>query len=169
MTSVILFLIFLAICIAYGYPRTISRNDVVYSASAGSSDEPHNSAGPTVFSEKSAVIKLPDGTYANTRSFHRIRINGTCMSPIDINHGDEWLAIKINPKKDLSSQIKHNDVLLIYLADTNRYKIRRVKKFIDEKTLDTYSFNPDGSEHQSSRPHKADSIMGVVKYRLSQN
>lgn len=88
------------------------------------------------------------------------------MSPIDINNGDEWLAIKINHKKDLRSQINVGDVLFIYLADTNRYKIRRVRRFIDDKTLETYSYNSDRTEHTSRKPHVAESIMGVVKYRI---
>ena len=167
MESVFLFLIFLLICFGYGYPRIVMQNDLVYSAFAGSSDDPHNSESPAVTSEKSRVIKLPDGTYANTKSFLRLRVNGICMSPIDINNGDEWLAVKINRKKNLRSQIKAGDVLLIYLADTNRYKIRRVNGFINDTTLDTYSYNPDQTIHASRKPHVAEAIMGIVKYRLS--
>ena len=110
---------------------------------------------------------MPDGTFANTKSFHRLRVNGTCMSKIDINNGDEWLAIKINRKKTLREQINVGDVILIYLADTNRYKIRQVNKFINDTTLDTYSYSTDNTIHYSSKPHVADAIMGVVKYRLS--
>lgn len=84
-----------------------------------------------------------------------------------MNNGDEWLAVKIDRKKNLRDQIKVDDVLLIYLADKNSYKIRKVKGFINDTTLDTYSYNPDRTEHKSSKPHVAESIMGVVKYRLS--
>lgn len=168
MASIYILLIFIAICICYAYPRLIKQDDVVYSAFAGSSDEQHDSVTP-VFSERSSVIKLPDGTYANTKSFHRLRVNGVCMSPIGINNGDEWLAIKINRKKSLREQINIGDVLLIYLADTNRYKIRRVRNFIDDFTLATYSYNRDNTEHNSRNPHIANTIMGVVKYRLSSN
>ena len=168
MESVFLFLIFLFLCFCYGYPRIVkrNRNDVVYSAFAGSSDEPHDSKSPVLLSEPSRVIKLPDGMYANSNSFHRLRINGVCMSPIDIKNGEEWLAIKINHKKSLRSQINIGDVLLIYLSDTKRYKIRRVYDFIDDSTLDTYSYTPEGKVHKSTKPHSANTIMGVVKYRL---
>ena len=89
------------------------------------------------------------------------------MSPINMNNGDEWLAVKIDHKKNLRDQIKIDDVLLIHLADKNSYKIRKVKGFINDTTLDTYSYNQDKTEHKSSKPHTAKSIMGVVKYRLS--
>lgn len=166
MVSIYILLIFIAICICYAYPRLIKQDDVVYSAFAGSSDEPHNSESPVLTFEKSRVIKLPDGTYANTKSFHRLRINGVCMSPVDIKNGEEWLAKKINHKKSLRSQINIGDVLLIYLSDTKRYKIRRVHDFIDDSTLDTYSYTPEGKVHKSTKPHSANTIMGVVKYRL---
>lgn len=167
MSAVIIFIIFILLCFCYGYPRVGMKNsDKVYSASAGSSDEQHESVTP-IFTEESTVIQLPDGTYANTKSFHRLRINGSCMSPLNMNNGDEWLAVKIDHKKNLRDQIKIDDVLLIHLADKNSYKIRKVKGFINDTTLDTYSYNQDKTEHKSSKPHTAKSIMGVVKYRLS--
>lgn len=166
MASIYILLIFIAICICYAYPRLSKQDDVVYSAFAGSSDEPHDSESSILTFEKSRVIKLPDGTYANTKSFHRLRINGVCMSPIGINNGEEWLAKKINPQKSLRTQINKEDVLLIYLSDKKRYKIRRVHDFIDDSTVDTYSFTPEGKIHKSTKPHSANTIMGVVKYRL---
>lgn len=167
MSVIFITIIFLAICIAYGYARMSDHNDFVYSAFAGSSDEPHDSSYPTVITEPSRVIQLDDGTYKNTKSFHRLRINGNCMAPIDINNGDEWLATKFNRKKSLKSQVKVNDVLFIYLPDTKRYKIRRVRKFIDDKTVDTYSYNEDRTEHSSSRPHSTDTIKGILRYRIN--
>lgn len=167
MTSIYIILIFLAICLCYGLPRLRNRNDLVYSAFAGSADEPHNSENPVVVSKASKVIKLPSGLYANTNSYHRLRVNGVCMTPSNINNNEEWLAKKINKKKDLKTQIRTGDVILIYLADTKRYKIRKVANFINDTTVDTYSFNASGEIQMSSKPHSKETIMGVLQYRLS--
>ena len=32
--------------------------------------------------------------------------------------------------------------------------------------MNTFYYNADGSEHMSSQPHKTDTLIGVVKYRV---
>lgn len=161
-------LIFFAICAFYGFARLKKSEDCVYTVSAGSADE-HNADNRQcdIVKCESRVVQLPDGTYASTSHYYRIRISGTCMEKQEIMNGEEWLVRKIKRSQNLRKQVKVGDVLFIYLQDTGRYKIRRVKSFIDDETVETYSYDKSGNEHISSKPHSIEAIRGIVAYRLS--
>lgn len=167
MSAIYATLIFFAICALYGYARLKKSEDCIYSVSAGSADE-HNADNRQcdIVKSESHVVQLPDGTYASTSRYYRIRINGTCMERQEIKNGEEWLVRKIKKGKSLRKQVKVGDVLFIYLQDTDRYKIRRVKSFIDDVTVETYSYDKNGNEQMSSKPHSQATILGIVAYRL---
>lgn len=169
MTSVLPYLIFAAICVAYGILRTRKpHTDKVLPANAGSISEPHDVPADGIITDKeSSVIRLPNGMYANTRSYYRIHIIGGCMTTIGIRRDEEWLASKLKKRKKITEQIAKGDVLLIYLVDKNIYKIRRFDSVDDNGKLRTYYYNEDGSVHESSKPHAPESVMGVVRYKVA--
>lgn len=169
MTSVFIYIIFATVCIAYGILRSKkSHIDEVLPTFAGSISEPHELPSDCNIEKKeSFVIQLPNKSYASTRSFYRIFIIGECMEKIGINQNEEWLASKLNKRKKVTEQITPGDVLLIYLKDKNIYKIRRFDHLNEKGFLETYSYNPDGSVHMSSKPHDPMSVMGVVKYKIA--
>lgn len=167
MTTIYATILFILICIFYGASRMKSYKENIYPASAGSVNEhPDSCSQCDIVESESKVVRLPDGTYTNTRKYYRIRINGSCMTFQDINDGEQWLAKKVSQKKSLRSQVAEGDVLFIHLKDTDRYKIRRVKRFVDDDTVDTYSYDKEGNEKPSSKPHRKEVILGKVAYRL---
>ena len=93
--NVIIFVLFLVLCGLYLW-LVRNKKDTVYTTFAGSSDEPHGGCCQCrLYTEESKVIKLPDGSYRNTASFHRIKISGNCMSPVNIHSDEEWFAGKM--------------------------------------------------------------------------
>lgn len=168
MTSTIIILpIFILLCVLYGVARSYNNTDEVLPAHAGDDEDSHGHSPCecTVKREKSRIIQLPNGLYANTKSFHRVAVVGTCMEKIGIMSGDEWLAEKIKSKK-LKERLKSDDVLLIYLKDKNEYKLRRLRKVLPAGQFATYYYKPDGTEHDSRNHHSSESILGVVRYKL---
>lgn len=65
-------------------------------------------------------------------------------------------------KTTLSSRLKINDIVLIYLNDQDfkGYKIRKIKEIKQDKVLTSYYLN--GDEKKSSKPHYNKDILGVV-------
>lgn len=168
MNTVVIYILFIAVCVLYGVVRTRKPIDKVLPSYAGPlSEHTGNSNDFEPTKKPSCVIKLPNGKYANTRSYHRIRIIGECMEVIGIHKNDEWLADKIkhSDKNSIINKISRGDVLLIYLEDKNQYKIRCFENLDDNGNLITYSY-PNGERHDSSKPHSPSTVMGVVKYRL---
>lgn len=170
METIILIAIFVLICVGYGVIRTIgSKKDRVYNAKAGGAGEGSAESDIIpILTEQSKVVKLPNGYYANTHKFHRLKVNGNCMSPVNINDQEEWLAEKFNNNKSLCSQIKKGDVVLIYRKDKDDYKIRRVETIDAERNeLVTYWYQDNGEKKVSSKNHGKDLIMGILRYRIA--
>ena len=98
----------------------------------------------------------------------RIFVHGHCMEPIGIMDKSQLFAKKIRPHTNLALQVKHDDILLIYLADVQKFKIRRFDKYDKDNNLQTYRYNPTTGEIiVSSRPHTPQSVVGVVKYKYA--
>ena len=106
------------------------------------------------------------GKTVSTRNMIRIVVNGDCMKPRNITEGTQLYVEKIAKDSDIKGKIAKGDILMLYLSDTKKYKIREFKEFTPEGALDTFYYNPDGSEHPSSRPHHRGTLVGVVKYRI---
>ena len=96
----------------------------------------------------------------------RVVVNGDCMRPRNIVEGTQLYVKKISKKADVSKVIQKGDILMLYLADSKKYKIREFKEFTEEGAFRTFYYNSDGSEHISSHPHKRNTLVGVVKYRV---
>lgn len=106
------------------------------------------------------------GKIVSTRNMIRVVVNGDCMKPRNIEEGTQLYVEKIAKDADVSDKIKQGDILLLYLPDTKKYKIREFKSFISEGTMNTFYYNVDGTEHPSSQPHRRETLVGVVKYRI---
>lgn len=106
------------------------------------------------------------GKTVSTRNMIRVVVNGDCMKPRHIEEGTQLYVEKIAKDADVKGKISQGDILMLYLPDTKKYKIREFKSFTPEGAMSTFYYNADGSEHLSSQPHKRDTLVGVVKYRI---
>lgn len=140
------------------------KMDNVLPSYAGPLSEHEEKGDFKITKSPSQIIKLPDGMYANTHSYHRIKIIGKCMEQIGIHKEDEWLASKFSNSE--KKNLKKGDVLLIYLREQNRYKIRCFDYYDNNKDLITYSYK-NNEKKISNKPHKLSSVLGIVKYKLS--
>lgn len=162
-----LFIIFIAICIAYGYTSK-SNVQMQWATEAGAVGDSNPDELRSYTRKVNACFFVHAGQRLDSRDFYRIEIHGTCMMPRGINDREHWLVKPINKKKDIKEQIQINDVLLLYLADQDEYKIREFRGYTGENSdlLDTYRYDNDGKDVKSSRPHSFDKVMGVVAYRI---
>lgn len=159
-------IILAVICVLYGIAsKQYAKKDRVMEVEAGPVAGSSDCAFHTK-TEPSRLVRLKDGRYVNTRDYIRIIVKGNCMRPRNIQDGEEWLVERINKWKPLDRQIKQRDVLLIYLADKNLYKIREFKDFNGNGLLNTFYYEENGTEHASSHPHTPESVRGVVRYAI---
>lgn len=97
----------------------------------------------------------------------RVIVHGHCMEPRGIMDCSQLYVQNIANDKDFSLQVKHDDILLIYLPDKNIYKLRVFDKYLDQDLLLTYRYNPQtGDRIDSSKPHNRKNVVGVVKFTL---
>lgn len=131
-------------------------------------------AGPTVqvthnyqeskrFNVPYEKIKLDNGETIDTRDFIRVYVDGKCMKSRRIKNGSQVLVEKIKNEEEFEKKVNPNDILLIYLKDKKIYKLRIFEKEKNEKELITYRYM-NNSKHPSSKPHKKEDVVGVVKY-----
>lgn len=107
-----------------------------------------------------------DGKTVSTRDMIRIVVNGDCMKPRNIVEGTQLYVEKIAKDADVKDKISEGDILMLYLPDLKKYKIREFKEFTSKGEMSTFYYNPDGSIHKSSQPHNRDKLIGVVRYRV---
>ena len=149
----------------YAFCNLKLRKDHVIGVEAGTTKGvTADELGRLSYYRKHKIVKTRHGEIINPNSIIRIVVEGNCMKPLNINSGDEMIAIKIDKKRPLAEQIKTNDVLLIHLEDTGINKIRAFNKF-EGKDLVTFWYEEDGKEHLSSKKHSPKSILGIVRYK----
>lgn len=111
-------------------------------------------------------LKDDNGNSIDKSNLIRVLVDGKCMERKGIKDGSQLFAKAIDHSIKLSKQISQGDVLLIYLTDKNIYKLRVFDK-IEEGTLATYRYDINtGERKNSSKPHRPESIIGVVQYLL---
>lgn len=160
-------LLFIAVFCLYAYSSLRLRKDKVIAVEAGTIDGVCSEVlKQSSYYVKHKIIKDNKGNILDPDNIIRIVIRGNCMKPLNINTGDEMIAVKIDKNKSLSEQISKNDVLLIYLEDKRIHKIRAFEDFNTENELKTFWFEDNGQKHYSSRPHSSNSVLGVVRYRV---
>lgn len=109
------------------------------------------------------TIKDNKGNTIDKSNLLRVLVDGKCMERKGIKDGTQLYAKVINSEVKLSKQISQGDILLIYLDDKNIFKLRVFDK-MEEGALVTYRYNNIGERKNSSKPHKPESIKGVVRY-----
>jgi hypothetical protein len=84
-----------------------------------------------------------------------------------ICNGDIVFARKFDKTFTLDN-ICPGNILLLYLNDARYegYKIRVFKQYSPDKELETFYYNPDGSERSSSKTHSLSRVVGVVQYKI---
>lgn len=99
----------------------------------------------------------------NDSNIQRVIVHGRSLEPRGIYDRSQLYVQLINLEKDFSLQVKHDDILLIYLKDKNIYKLRIFDKHLDNDNLLTYMYNPQTGERvDSSLPHRRASVVGIV-------
>ena len=160
-------IIFVAICALYGVASSMYAHkevDEVIETEAGKISDCNTLS---TYNAISRLIKLRDGRIMRTSDFIRIRITGSCMEPRNVLNGEEWLVLPIQKDKDIKSQIKVNDILLLYIQDKGIYKIRELRDILDDgNELVTGYYRLDGVKQKSSKNHSAEQVRGVVKYSI---
>lgn len=112
------------------------------------------------------TLKDDNGNPIDKTNLIRVLVDGKCMERKGIKDGTQLYAKAINHSIKLSKQISQGDVLLIYLTDKNIYKLRVFDK-IGGGTLATYRYDINtGERKNSSKPHRPESVIGVVQYLL---
>ena len=134
-------------------------------------------AGPTHTltskEQKSRTIYLPyqtictsHGKQINTRNYLRVKVDGKCMEPKGISDKSQILVEPLteNQRTYFKKYVRLEDVLLIHLKDKDVYKLRILQNYDNEKELITYRYLSSGEKHRSSRNHKPEDVVGVVRY-----
>ncbi|GHT17786.1 hypothetical protein AGMMS4956_21310 [Bacteroidia bacterium] len=105
-----------------------------------------------------------------TSNYILVRAEGAYMRDRGINDGDILYVRKFD-EVFTREQIHPRDILLIYLNDKrySGYKIRVFKQYNPEHPdeVETYYYNEDGTEHNSSKNHNVIDVKGIIKYRTT--
>lgn len=164
MTTLIIGIIFVIICILYGWASfSYRQKDHVIEVEAGNTDD---GCKLRQYDSSSKSVRLSNGKYVNTRDFIRIIIHGNCMTPRNILNGEEWLVEPINRNLDIKSQLTIRDVVLLFIEDKNCCIIRELSSFDTDGTMQTLRYNDDKSIHPSKRNHRLEQVLGVVRYAI---
>lgn len=167
MTAIVFFIILTSLLIVY------------YLSSRGSADKEYVrcvEAGPTAdlsaeelkrysFYDRRRELRDKDGTFIDRSNMERVVVKGGCMEKRGIPNGSQLLVDTIRSAEDFRQKVKPHDILMIYIADKDIYKIREFDHVEGSKAY-TFCYNPDGSRHDSSRTHSIESVKGVVRYRI---
>lgn len=111
------------------------------------------------------TLENREGKSLDRSNLFRVVVNGDCMHVRHIVNGTQLLVAPIDKQKSLEQQIKKSDILMIHIPDTGVDKIRELD-CLDKNFAYTFYYNPDGTIHNSSRPHGRGTIVGVVRYRI---
>lgn len=151
----------------YVFCNLILNRDRVLSVEAGDT----GNVNPVELRKKSfyaphRVFKDADGNVINTFDMIIVKVCGDCMCPRNIPNGSELLVKKIHSANSAHDIIKKDNILLIHLKDKDLYKIRIFDDFNGNNELKTYRFNKNGEKVDSSRPHRIEDVIGIVKYKV---
>lgn len=131
---------------------------------------PINSVSADALRRKSFYAPRADliagGVTRSEKNLIRVVVSGNCMEKRHIKEGTQLYVEPIKKDADVRSILQKGDILMLYLSDSGKYKIREFDSFTDDGAMRTYYYNPDGSVHESGQPHQRSSLIGVVKYRV---
>lgn len=118
------------------------------------------------FYDENRIVRDQNNKIVDTHKMIRVIVQGRCMEPKGIYTNDQLLVKKIDRNKPLEEQIKEDDILLIYLADNGIHKIRIFEGYEKDGRLKTYHYTDDGNKRKSKYPHKRNSVLGKVVYKV---
>ena len=112
------------------------------------------------------IIKTQQGMILNTHDYLRVKVDGKCMEPRGILDKSQILVEPLTKKQKeyFKKHVRLEDVLLIHLKDKDVYKLRILQNYDNEKELITYRYLSNGEKHRSSRNHRPEDIVGIVRY-----
>jgi hypothetical protein len=141
--------------------QSVTTGEVIYSA-------PLNS-NPIVVEKIILFGKkfIAAGKTCNSADYLRVRAEGNSMKKRGISNGDIVFARKFDDSFT-RSQIRPQDILLVHLNDERYkgYKIRVFRQYSPTNELETFYYNADGSERNSSQFHSLSRVVGVVQYKI---
>lgn len=154
MTSITTIIIWLVICILYGWASTMGRKqDTIFIVST---EEDYYFSSIT---SPSKVIKLSNGRYTNTRNYIRIRVYGNGLVYRGICDGEEWL---VQPLKDYKTLMK-KDIILLYVKDS--YILREFKGWkTSNDLLETLKYENSG--HTKVEYYRVNQVKGIVRFSI---
>ena len=117
------------------------------------------------FYDRRRELKDQNGNLIDRTHLERVIVKGGCMTRRGIPNGAQLLVDPINNEVEFNQKVHPHDILMIYIADKDIYKIRELDH-IEGTEAHTFCYNPDGSRHDSSRSHQVNSVKGVVRYRI---
>lgn len=160
--------ILLGVLLLYAYSSIVlGKDDYVRCVEAGpTSKTDARRLKKLSFYDWHRTVKDRAGNVVDTSNMIRVRVEGNCMRPRHIETGDQLLVKKIDRRRPLRDQIQEGNILLIHLADTKVDKIRIFDRYDEAGQLITYRYADDGTRQVSTRPHREESVVGVVKYRV---
>lgn len=112
------------------------------------------------------IIYTPHGNLINTRHYLRIKVDGKCMEPRGILDKSQILVEPLTETQRtyFKKYVRLEDVVLIHLKDKDVYKLRILQNYDNEKELITYRYLSNGEKHRSSRNHRPEDVVGIVRY-----
>ncbi len=151
----------IAIVVLLLFNSLINRAECIECVDAGPSKEVNiNELNKGCRVAPMGVFRTPDNKVVTSSQFRRVSVKGNCMKPRGIHSGQELLVEKM--RDDLS--VHPNDILLIYLDDKKIFKLRVLESITPEGDYNTYYFDDEGKTKASTKPHKPESVKGVVRY-----
>lgn len=158
----------ISILITFRAIEKMRKRERVIVAEAGKISDMSDTYQPYVFMNSVNINMRERHGIAIPLDYQRVFVHGHCMEPRGIRDCSQLLVKSIDVNKDFSLQVKHDDILLIYLPDKNIYKLRVFDKYLDDNNLITYRYNPQTKARiDSSLPHKRENVVGVVKYKYA--
>lgn len=109
---------------------------------------------------------VKDGKALSGKDIIRVVVSGDCMRPRNIVDGTQLYVQKISKTADVREKLHEGDILMLYLSDSKKYKIRELKGFTPEGAFLTFYYNADNTKHDSREPHRRETLVGVVMYRI---
>ena len=112
------------------------------------------------------IISTSHGKIIDTHKYYRVLVDGKCMEPRGIKDKSQILVEPLTKeqKKYFRKYVKLENVLLIYLKDKDVYKLRILQNYDSLEQLITYRYLSNGEKHRSSRNHRPEDVVGIVKY-----
>lgn len=109
------------------------------------------------------------GNFLNSQRYTPIVVHNNCMVPRNIYDKDVLLVENIKNLGIKNLQI--GDILYLKINKNGKdyFKIRELRRVLDNQELETCYYDLDRKVHISSQNHTNSMVLGVVRYNLSKH